>query len=298
MGTVDGRMIALDAATGRPCTDFGQNGIIDLREGVGDPKPGEYGVTSPPVVLRDRLITGSMVLDNRRVDAPSGVVRAYSARTGERLWAWNALPPGEQTNQAGPFRQGTSNAWSAFSTDSARDLVFVPTGNSSPDYFGGHRNGLDYYSSSVVALDGESGKPVWHFQTVHHDIWDYDIGAQPVAFEFPTREGTRPGILAPTKMGHLFFLDRVTGKPLFPVEERAVPGGPVPEEGADLADAALPDAAAAAASGDARRRTRPSASRPGIAAPAASRSSPHARRASSRRRARRGRSSIPAWSAA
>ena len=231
MGTIDGRMLALDAGTGRPCTDFGQNGVVDLREGVGDPRPGEYGVTSPPVVLRDRLITGSMVLDDRRVDAPSGVVRAYSARTGERLWAWNALPPGEQTNQTGPFRQGTANAWSAFSTDSARDLVFVPTGNTSPDYFGGQRNGLDYYSSSVVALDGESGKPVWHFQTVHHDIWDYDIGSQPVAFEFPTREGTRPGILAPTKMGHLFFLDRVTGKPLFPVEERAVPGGPVAEEG-------------------------------------------------------------------
>jgi quinoprotein glucose dehydrogenase len=230
-GTVDGRLIALDAGTGRPCPDFGQNGVVDLREGVGNPKPGEYGVTSPPVVLRDRLITGSMVLDNRRVDAPSGVVRAYSARTGERLWAWNALPAGEQTSQTGPYRQGTSNAWSAFSTDSARDLVFVPTGNSSPDYYGGHRDGLDYYSSSVVALDGESGKPVWHFQTVHHDIWDYDIGAQPVAFDFPTKEGVRPGVLAPTKMGHLFFLDRVTGKPLFPVEERAVPGGPVPEEG-------------------------------------------------------------------
>jgi quinoprotein glucose dehydrogenase len=230
-GTVDGRLIALDAGTGRPCTDFGQNGVVDLREGVGDPKPGEYGVTSPPVVLRDRLITGSMVLDNRRVDAPSGVVRAYSARTGERLWAWNALPAGEQTSQTGPYRQGTSNAWSAFSTDTARDLVFVPTGNSSPDYYGGHREGLDYYSSSVVALDGESGKPVWHFQTVHHDIWDYDIGAQPVAFDFPTKDGVRPGVLAPTKMGHLFFLDRVTGKPLFPVEERAVPGGPVPEEG-------------------------------------------------------------------
>ncbi|MEZ4330593.1 MAG: pyrroloquinoline quinone-dependent dehydrogenase [Myxococcota bacterium] len=232
-GTVDARLIALDAVTGRPCTAFGRDGVVDLREGVGEPKPGEYGVTSPPVVLRDRIITGSMVLDNRRVDAPSGVVRAYSARTGERLWAWNALPPGEPTNQAGPFRQGTSNAWSALSADSARDLVYVPTGNSSPDYFGGHRDGLDYYSSSVVALDGESGRPVWHFQTVHHDIWDYDVGAQPVTFEFPADAGPRPGVLAPTKLGHLFFLDRVTGRPLFPVEERPVPqAGAVPEEGA------------------------------------------------------------------
>lgn len=232
MGTIDGRMIALDAKTGQTCSGFGQGGVVDLREGVGDPQPGEYGVTSPPVILRDRLITGSMVLDNRRVDAPSGVVRAFSARTGERLWAWNALPPGELTDQKGPYRQGTSNAWSAFSADSARDLVFVPTGNSSPDYYGGHRNGLDYYSSSVVALDGESGKPVWHFQTVHHDIWDYDIGAQPVTFDFPGPDGVRPGVLAPTKMGHLFFLDRTTGRPLLPVEERPVPqAGVVPEEG-------------------------------------------------------------------
>ncbi len=229
-GTIDGRLIALDAATGRPCPDFGDAGTVDLTEGIGDVAPGEYGVTSPPVVLGDRIVTGSMVLDNRRVDAPSGVVRAYSARTGRRLWAWNALVPGTETSQTGLFRRGTSNAWTALSADPKRNLVFVPTGNTSPDYFGGHRDGLDYYSSSIIALDGDTGEVVWNFQTVHHDIWDYDIGAQPVLFDFPTEAGSVPGLIAATKMGHLFFLDRMTGEPLLPVEERPVPGRAVPGE--------------------------------------------------------------------
>ena len=229
-GTIDGRLIALDAATGRLCPAFGKNGSVDLTEGIGDVQPGEYGVTSPPVVLGDRIITGSMVLDNRRVDAPSGVVRAYSARSGRRLWAWNALVPGEETETDGDFRRGTSNAWTALSADPQRNLVFVPTGNTSPDYYGGHRKGLDYYSSSIIALDGDSGEVVWNYQTVHHDIWDYDIGAQPVLFDFPTKAGPIPGVIAATKMGHLFFLDRLTGEPLLPVEERRVPGRAVPGE--------------------------------------------------------------------
>ena len=229
-GTIDARLIALDAETGRPCPDFGTDGTVDLTEGIGDIQPGEYGVTSPPVVLGDRIVTGSMVLDNRRADAPSGVVRAYSARTGTRLWAWNALVPGEKTTREGEFRRGTSNAWSALSADPQRNLVFVPTGNTSPDYFGGHREGLDYYSSSIIALDGDSGEVVWSYQTVHHDVWDYDIGAQPVLFDFPTPNGDVPGVIAATKMGHLFFLDRLTGEPLLPVEERPVPGRAVPGE--------------------------------------------------------------------
>ncbi|MEM9174702.1 MAG: PQQ-binding-like beta-propeller repeat protein, partial [Myxococcota bacterium] len=133
-GTIDARLIALDAATGEPCPDFGDGGTVDLTEGIGEVAPGEYGVTSPPVVLGDRIVTGSMVLDNRRVDAPSGVVRAYSARTGKRLWAWNALVPGEVTTQTGAYRRGTSNAWTALSADPDRNLVYVPTGNTSPDY--------------------------------------------------------------------------------------------------------------------------------------------------------------------
>ena len=229
-GTIDARLIALDAETGRLCPDFGDGGTVDLTEGLGEVGPGEYGVTSPPVVLGDRIVTGSMVLDNRRVDAPSGVVRAYSARTGKRLWAWNALVPGEATSQTGEYRRGTSNAWAALSADPVRNLIYVPTGNTSPDYYGGHRDGLDYYSSSIIALDGDSGEVVWNFQTVHHDVWDYDIGAQPVLFDFPTGAGPRPGVIAATKMGHLFFLDRATGEPLLPIEERSVPRRGVPEE--------------------------------------------------------------------
>jgi quinoprotein glucose dehydrogenase len=230
MGTIDARLIGLDAETGKPCGEFGQAGIVDLREGMPDPEPGEYGVTSPPAIIGDKLVTGSMVLDNRRLDAPSGVVRAYSARTGKRLWAWSALLPDATSNEEDEYLAGTANAWSALSVDAERNLVFVPTGNTSPDYFGGLRNGLDAYSSSIIALDGDSGERVWNFQTVHHDIWDYDIGAQPVLFDFPSESGSVPGVIAATKMGHLFFLDRLTGEPLLPVEERRVPGRAAPGE--------------------------------------------------------------------
>lgn len=230
MGTIDARMIALDAQTGLPCADFGSNGQIDLRAGVGNPKPGEYGVTSPPVVIGDKIVTGSMVLDNIRVDAPSGVVRAFSARTGKKIWGWSALLPNRSSSETNAYLPGTANAWSALSADLERNLVFVPTGNTSPDYFGGQRNGLDAYSSSIIALDADTGERVWNYQTVHHDIWDYDVGAQPVLFDFPTPDGPVPGVLAATKMGHLFFLDRLSGKPLLPVEERRVPGRAVPGE--------------------------------------------------------------------
>jgi quinoprotein glucose dehydrogenase len=229
-GTLDARLIALDAETGEPCPDFGAGGEVDLKAGVGDPRPGEYGVTSPPLVLGDRVVTGSMVLDNRRVDAPAGVVRAYSARSGRLLWAWDPVPPGQAASAGSGWRRGTANAWSILSADPERNLVYVPTGNTSPDYWGGDRQGLDHYSSSIVALDADTGDVVWRFQTVHHDLWDYDVPAQPVLFDFPGENGPVPALVAATKMGHLFFLDRVTGEPLFPVEERPVPQGAPPGE--------------------------------------------------------------------
>lgn len=229
MGTVDARMLEMDARTGVPCGDFGIDGQIDLREGLGDVRPGEYGVTSPPVILGDLIITGALVLDDVRVDAPGGVVRAFDVRTGALRWSWDPVPPGsaavEETDAetGARYRRGTSNAWTILSADEQRDLVFVPTGNTSPDYFGGHRDGLDYYSSSVVALRGSTGEVVWRFQTVHHDIWDYDVPAQPTLFEFPGPQGPVPALAVATKMGHLFFLNRETGEPIFPVEERPVP---------------------------------------------------------------------------
>jgi quinoprotein glucose dehydrogenase len=228
-GTLDARLIALDAETGRPCEGFGAGGVVDLRAGIGDVRPGEYGVTSPPVVVGDLVLTGSMVLDDRRVDAPGGVVRAFSAHTGELSWAWDPLPPGSGSAPPGPggarYARGTTNAWSVLSADPALGLVFVPTGNTSPDYFGGYRDGLDYYSSSIVALGADTGGVAWRFQTVHHDIWDYDVPAQPVLFDFPGADGPVPALAAATKMGHVFLLDRRTGQPLFPVEERPVPQG-------------------------------------------------------------------------
>jgi quinoprotein glucose dehydrogenase len=231
MGTIDARLIELDAKTGKPCEDFGRNGTVDLAAGMGDTKPGEYGVTSPPAIVRDRIVTGAMVLDSRRVDMPGGVVRAYDARTGALAWAWDpVLPDQQELAPRAPgvaYRRGTTNAWSELSVDEGRGLVYVPTGNTSPDYYGGHRKGADYYSSSIVALDAGDGHVVWHFQTVHHDLWDYDIASQPVLFDFHGAQGERPGLIAPTKLGILFFLDGETGAPLFPVEER-----PVPQEGA------------------------------------------------------------------
>jgi quinoprotein glucose dehydrogenase len=236
-GTLDGRLIALDGATGKPCEDFGNGGQLDLSLGLGKYRPGEYAITSPPAVLGDLVITGAMVLDNRRTDGPGGVVRAFDVRSGELRWYWDPLPPNAspQLPDAGQrYQKGTTNVWSIISVDPTRGLVFVPTGNSTPDYFGGQRgsleNGLDYYSSSVVALDGKSGNVVWHFQAVHHDIWDYDTPSQPTLYEIKREGKTVPALAQPTKMGHLFLLNRVTGEPLFPVEERPVPAGDTPGE--------------------------------------------------------------------
>jgi quinoprotein glucose dehydrogenase len=229
MGTLDARMIAIDAKTGSLCSGFGDHGTIDLAEGIGERRPGEYGVTSPPALINGMLVTGTMVLDNIRVDAPGGVIRGYDAHNGELRWGWDPMPPGEsfietvdETGSLVRYRRGTTNAWSILSVDPKLNLVYVPTGNTAPDYYGGSRDGLDYYSSSVVALDADSGAVRWHFQTVHHDVWDYDVPAQPVLFDFP-REGTLiPALAQATKMGHIFYLNRETGEPLFPVEERPV----------------------------------------------------------------------------
>jgi quinoprotein glucose dehydrogenase len=235
--TLDGRLLALDGATGKPCEDFGEGGQLNLRAGLGSHLRHEYGITSPPAILGNLVITGAMVLDNRRTDSPGGVVRAFDARSGDLQWSWDPLPPGAEPElgDAGQrYQKGTTNVWSIISVDAGRNLVFVPTGNSSPDYYGGLRGtlerGLDYYSSSVVALDGSSGKVVWRFQAVHHDLWDYDTPAQPTLYDV-SRDGTTiPALAQATKMGHLFLLNRETGEPLFPVEERPVPPGDVPGE--------------------------------------------------------------------
>ena len=234
MGTIDAGLVAVDAATGRACEDFGAAGRVDLRAGLGEVAPGEMYMTSPPTVLGDVVVTGAMVRDNWRVDAPGGVIRAFDVRTGDLRWAFDPVPPGTPRladAQGGPrFHRGTPNAWSILSVDPDRGLVFVPFGNPSPDFAGGHRRGFDYYGSSVVALDGATGAPVWHFQTVHHDLWDYDVASQPTLLDVVQGGRARAAVAQPTKMGHLFLLDRETGHPLFAVEERPVPQTDVPGE--------------------------------------------------------------------
>ena len=225
MGTLDGRIVAVDGKTGNRCEDFARGGDVDLTEGLSAHRDVEYSVTSPPAIIGNTLVTGAMVADSQRDDIPSGVVRAYDVISGEFLWGWNSVPPGSPQRDAdGNYVAGTTNVWSVISVDEELGLVYVPTGNSSPDYYGGDRDGdLDHYSSSVVALDARSGEVVWHYQTVHHDIWDYDVPAQPVLVDLTIDGKLEKALVQVTKMGMTFVLDRQTGEPLFPIEERPVP---------------------------------------------------------------------------
>jgi len=234
VGTVDARLLALDGATGARCADFGANGEVNLLRGLGDVALGEVKAYSTPTVIGDVVAIGTTVSDNKRADAPGGVVRGYDVRSGALRWAFDPAPPGTPPLPPGPdgprFQRGTPNAWGVFSADPARDLLFVPTGNPSNDFYRGGRGDIDHYGSSVVALRGTTGELVWHFQTVHHDLWDYDVGAQPNALEVPVNGRRQAALAQPTKVGHVFLLDRETGAPLFPVEERSAPASDVPGE--------------------------------------------------------------------
>lgn len=225
--TQDARLIALDAKDGKPCAEFGTAGSVDLRANLGHTLPGDYGVTVPPAIIGDRVIVGGRITEDMRTDMPAGVVRAFDAHSGALLWAWNSVPPQAQSTAAdGTYQRSTANTWSVFSTDPERNLVFIPTGNAQVGLYGTTRDvdGRDYYASSVVALDAATGKVVWHFQTVHHDVWDYDVPSQPVLFDFPGgAHGPVPALAQPTKQGYLFILNRETGEPLVPVEERPAP---------------------------------------------------------------------------
>jgi quinoprotein glucose dehydrogenase len=234
--TNDARLIALDAETGRLCQAFGTNGEVDLNPAAGEQQwKGEYQVTSPPAVVGEVVIVGSAVSDNARIDAPSGVVRAFGARDGELRWAWDLAPPDFDyenglVSDAG-YALGTPNVWAPMSVDASRGLVFVPTGNSSPDYYHAERSEMNYYGSSVVALHADTGEIEWRFQTVHNDLWDFDVPAQPTLTEIEIAGESRAALVQATKMGLLFVLDRETGEPLLDVEERPVPtAGAAPDE--------------------------------------------------------------------
>jgi quinoprotein glucose dehydrogenase len=233
IATLDGRLIALDAARGKPIPFFGNEGAVDLKEGVGK----DLAETSPPAIIGDLVIVGSSLGDNQRMDYPPGVVRAYDVQSGNLRWSWDPIAvhdPGDTAGKtwAGPYagRTGGANAWSVLSTDAERGLVFVPTTCPSPDYYGGERKGKNLYANSIVALHAATGKMAWYFQVVHHDIWDYDIAAQPMLITV-TKGGRKiPAVAVGTKMGHIFILNRETGKSLFPVEERPVPASTVDGE--------------------------------------------------------------------
>ncbi|HVO58906.1 MAG TPA: pyrroloquinoline quinone-dependent dehydrogenase [Dongiaceae bacterium] len=225
IGTIDAELIALDGETGKPCGDFGQAGAVDLNHDAATQLEwtGGYEVTSPPTVARDLVIVGSAIADNWRVDTGRGIVRAFDVRTGKLRWTWDPIPWAKDTKP----RTGAGNAWGAFSYDAEHDLVFVPTGSAAPDYYGGFRPGDDKWANSVVALKAATGELVWGFQVVHHDLWDYDVASQPALFTW--KDGT-PAVVINTKMGHVFVLNRLTGKPLLPVEERKVPGSDIEGE--------------------------------------------------------------------
>ncbi|WP_422088234.1 glucose/quinate/shikimate family membrane-bound PQQ-dependent dehydrogenase [Variovorax sp.] len=232
--TIDARLIAVDAATGKPCADFGKQGVVDLKAGMGEVKDGYYQQTSTPLVAGDLVVVGGRVADNFSTDEPPGVVRAYNAVTGDLAWAWDPgnpavtrLPPPGQT-----YTRGTPNVWSAMSYDPKLGLIYLPTGNATPDFWAGERTPFDdKYSSSVVALDAKTGKVRWSFQTTHHDLWDFDLPAQPLLYDIPDgKGGTQPALVQVTKQGEIFMLDRETGKPIAEVQERPVPQGNVPGE--------------------------------------------------------------------
>ena len=225
IGTLDGRLIALDGKTGQPCVDFGVKGEVDLTRDAATATEwnGGYQVTAAPAIAGDLVITGSSIADNWKVDTGRGIVRAFDVRTGKLRWTWNPTPWADKTEP----RTGGGNAWSTLSVDPKEDLVFIPVGSSAPDYYGGIRKGDDKWADSVVALRASSGKFVWGFQVVHHDLWDYDVASQPTLFTW--KDGT-PAIVVNTKMGHVFVLNRLTGAPLLPVEERPVPQSTIPGE--------------------------------------------------------------------
>lgn len=232
-GTVDARLMALDAKTGRPCTDFGKDGFVDLTEGMGEVLRDYYYVSSAPALVRGKVIVGGNVMDGQKTGEPSGVIRAYDAVTGRFAWAWDMDRPGEHgmPPEGESFSRGTANSWAPMSGDDELGLVYVPTGNGTPDYWGAHRSeGTEKYSSSVVAIDVETGAARWHFQTVRHDVWDYDIASQPTLIDLPVNGKTVPALLQPTKQGEIYLLDRRTGKPLAPVEEKPVPAGRMPDD--------------------------------------------------------------------
>jgi quinoprotein glucose dehydrogenase len=226
--TADARLIALNADTGKPCTDFGNRGTIDLRANIGPFTPGGYYSTSPPAVTRNLVIISGHVTDNESTNEPSGVIRAFDVHDGHLVWNWDAgnpdetapLPPGHT------YVRNSPNMWSVFSVDESLGMLYAPLGNQTPDQWGGLRTpNSERFAAGVVALDLNTGKVRWNYQFTHHDLWDMDVGGQPTLVDIQTAEGVKPALLASTKQGSIYTLDRRTGQPIYPITEMPVPQG-------------------------------------------------------------------------
>jgi quinoprotein glucose dehydrogenase len=228
-GTLDARLLALDAATGEPCQDFGTTGQVDLTSGLRIRDRADYLVTSPPAIYGNVVVVGSAIGDNRASDVERGVIRAFDARSGALLWAFDPIPnspthpAAAEWNLAQAATTGAGNSWGLMSIDEDNGLVLVPTGSASPDYFGGGRLGSNRFADSLLALDAKSGKLAWHQQLIHHDLWDYDLAAQPVLGDIEVQGVPVPAVIQATKTGMLYVFDRTRGQPLFPIEEKPVP---------------------------------------------------------------------------
>jgi quinoprotein glucose dehydrogenase len=235
---LDSRLLALDANTGKPCADFGEQGAIYLNADVRLRQQQwlEYTVTSPPVIVGDTLISGSSIGDNGGVELELGIVRGFDARTGAQRWQWDPIPrdPGNPLHRTWlpdqVRRTGAANAWAPLAADAERDLVFVPTGSASPDFYGGERLGDNRWANSLVALRASTGEFVWGQQLVHHDVWDYDLASQPTLVDLLHEGKSVAAVLQGTKTGMIYSFNRETGAPLFAIEERPVPQGGVAGE--------------------------------------------------------------------
>lgn len=232
--TGDGRLVAIDAHTGKPAANFGDNGVVDLKVGMGEVKPGYYQQSSAPLVAGNLVIVGGRVIDNFETGEPPGVVRAFDAVTGKLVWAWDPGNPDVTREPLSPegYTRGTPNVWVGMSYDADLGMVYLPTGNATPDFFGGERRpGDDKYSSSIVAVNVTTGRPVWNFQTVHHDLWDFDVTGTPLLYDIKNDDGSvTPALAETSKTGMIYLLDRRNGKPVAPIEERPVPKGNLPGE--------------------------------------------------------------------
>jgi quinoprotein glucose dehydrogenase len=235
-GTLDARLLAVDAGTGQPCKDFGSDGQVDLTNGLNLHNRANYSVTSPPAIYANVVVVGSALADDGKSELERGSIRAFDARTGAPLWSFDPLPDSPahpaaaDWNPAQLTAAGGGNAWGLMSVDEDNGLVLIPTGSPGPDYFGASRQGSNRFANSIIALDAKTGKLVWGQQLVHHDLWDYDLAAQPVLGDIEVQGIPVPAVIQATKTGMLYVFDRTKGQPLFPINEKPVPPSFVVDE--------------------------------------------------------------------